>query len=105
MKPTTVLLATLPWLITACGTWLPAAHRTPEIATHAPLPADLSGISSHTSDQWPAASWWQKYQDSTLDSLIARALATAPSIATAEARFSSARESARISAAAAGLRV
>lgn len=113
MKRHTLLLVALPVLTTACSTWLPATHVAPNITNSAPLStplstlvsADLPGTSSQISTQWPSANWWQKYQDSTLDLLITQALSTAPSIATAEARFSGAREAARISAAAAGLRV
>lgn len=100
-RPHTALLLVLPWFITACSTWLPATRPAPAITSSAPLPAELPSGSS----EWPAADWWRKYNDSTLDSLISQALATAPSIAAAEARFGSARESARISAAAAGLHV
>ena len=37
--------------------------------------------------EWPATTWWTSYGDSQLDSLIAEALAGAPSLAQAEARL------------------
>lgn len=99
MKRTYAIL--LPLLTSACSTWLPANHQTPEIANVAPLSTELNT----NANEWPAAAWWRKYHDRTLDSLIAQALAGAPSIANAEARFNSARESVRVTAATAGLRV
>lgn len=49
--------------------------------------------------------WWRKYHDATLDALMVQAVSSAPSIANAEARFSSAREAVRVSAASVGLRI
>lgn len=95
------LILVLPWLATACSTWLPATPATPEIAANAPLPAALPSASN----EWPGVDWWRKYGDDTLNALISQALATSPSIAAAEARFAGAHESARVSAAAAGLHV
>jgi len=40
---------------------------------------------------WPAANWWTQYNDETLNALIEQALKTAPSLASAEARFTTAR--------------
>jgi multidrug efflux system outer membrane protein len=51
---------------------------------------------------WPQAQWWRQYQDPTLDRLIETALATSPTLATAHARFESARQSVRLASAAAG---
>jgi NodT family efflux transporter outer membrane factor (OMF) lipoprotein len=44
-----------------------------------------------TKAEWPAANWWTQYNDDTLNTLIAQALKSAPSLATAEARFATAR--------------
>lgn len=99
-------LSHAPWyllfLATAgCSTWMPVAPQPPVTLSTAPLPATLPTGNS----EWPAAQWWRKYDDSILDTLITQSLAKAPSIASAEARFNSARESVRVTAAAAGLRV
>jgi multidrug efflux system outer membrane protein len=87
-------------LISACM-GLPAPHSAPSLATAAPLSIALNAQSG----DWPAANWWQRYNDATLDALMTQAVVNAPSIASAEARFNSARESVRVSAAAEGLHV
>jgi multidrug efflux system outer membrane protein len=72
--------------------------RLPEIA---PLDGgDLSG-----GGDWPAREWWKRYQDPTLDQLIALGLANSPSLANARARFDTARQSVRLAAAASGAQV
>lgn len=72
-------------------------------ATPAPLhEAPLTGTELPTGGTWPVADWWQRYQDPTLDSLVATALADSPTLAAAHARYDSARESVRIAAAAVG---
>jgi outer membrane protein TolC len=37
--------------------------------------------------QWPDTQWWLRYHDSQLDSLMANALASAPTLKVAEARL------------------
>jgi outer membrane protein, multidrug efflux system len=101
VKPYPVLLV-LPVFISACSQWLPMTHSAPPTVTSVPLGADLTADSSAT---WPAADWWRKYDDDTLDLLIRQAAGNSPSIANAEARFNNAREAVRISAAATGLHV
>ena len=54
---------------------------------------------------WPEVKWWTGYRDSTLDRLIELALASSPTLATAHARFDSARQSVRIAGAAVGAHV
>ena len=54
---------------------------------------------------WPAEQWWKRYQDPTLDQLIELAVGSSPSLATAHARYDSARQSVRIAGAASGVRV
>ncbi|NNM60743.1 MAG: efflux transporter outer membrane subunit [Steroidobacteraceae bacterium] len=54
---------------------------------------------------WPSSHWWRRYRDPTLDRLVAMALASSPSLASAHARFDSARQGVRIAAAASGARV
>jgi len=71
-----------------------------------PLPeaAPLDGLES-AGRNWPAKEWWKHYQDPTLDRLIELAVASSPTLATAHARFDSARQSVRIAGAASGVRV
>jgi multidrug efflux system outer membrane protein len=70
-----------------------------------PAAAPLDGIESAAGGEWPAREWWKRYQDATLDQLIELAGATSPSLATARARYDSARQSVRIAGAASGARV
>lgn len=51
---------------------------------------------------WPAQEWWKRYEDPTLDRLIQMALRYSPTLATAHARFESARQSVRIASTATG---
>jgi len=75
---------------------LPPKPAPVALPTEAPL-SDLSGGGS-----WPAQDWWQQYQDPTLDQLIDMALRYSPTLATAHARFESARQSVRIASTASG---
>jgi multidrug efflux system outer membrane protein len=89
----------LPLALAACAGF---PHRQPpvKLATTAPLslPADTAGT-------WPDPQWWRRYQDDTLDALIEQGLASSPTLATAHARFDSARESVRLAGAASGAQV
>lgn len=62
----------------------------------------LAGTELKPGGQWPAAEWWHRYQDPTLDALVASALADSPTLASAHARFDTAREQVRATAAASG---
>src|SRR5271169_1865096 len=70
-----------------------------------PETAPLDGAEFGGGGEWPASDWWKRYQDPTLDQLIALGLANSPSLATASARFDTARQSVRLAAAAAGAQV
>jgi multidrug efflux system outer membrane protein len=59
----------------------------------------------NTDGDWPQTQWWTSYHDPLLNQLVEQAIATAPAIATAEARLRTARESVRVAAAADGLRI
>ena len=91
--------ATLILLCAGCA-GLPPKHKP------VPLPdaAPLDGLES-AGRNWPAKEWWKHYQDPTLDRLIELAVASSPTLATAHARFDSARQSVRIAGAASGVRV
>jgi outer membrane protein, multidrug efflux system len=69
-----------------------------------PAAAPLDGAEA-AGGVWPAQDWWKRYQDPTLDALIELAVASSPTLATAHARYDSARESVRVAGAASGVRV
>jgi multidrug efflux system outer membrane protein len=70
-----------------------------------PLEVPLTDLAGASPDGWPRAAWWQRYQDPTLDGLIDNAVATAPTLATAQSRFHAAREAVRQAGAATGAHV
>jgi len=70
-----------------------------------PNEAPLAGLQLQGGGAWPAQDWWQRYQDPTLDALIALGLGSSPTLATAHARFDTARQSVRVAGAAAGVQV
>ncbi len=78
---------------------LPPKPAPVVLPTEAPI-ADLGGGGS-----WPAPDWWTQYRDPTLDRLIEMALRYSPTLATAHARFESARQSVRIASTATGARL
>jgi outer membrane protein, multidrug efflux system len=76
----------------------------PPVKLPVDAPLSLSGLTRERGD-WPAEKWWTQYGDPVLDQLIDMALATSPTLATAHARFDSAQQSVRITAAAVGAHV
>ncbi len=91
-----LLLSTL---IAGCA-GLPPKPQPVALPAEAPL-SDVSGAGG----AWPAPEWWTQYRDPALDQLIDMALASSPTLATAHARFESARQSVRIASAATGARL
>ena len=87
-------------LVSACA-GLPPKPAPVALSTNAPV----SDLENAAGDSWPAKDWWQRYQDPTLNTLVDEALATAPSLATARARFDAARESVREAGAQSGAQV
>lgn len=69
------------------------------------LPTDVPLTEVTDQGLWPAADWWTRYRDPDLDRVVDRALANSPSLATAGARFESARQSVRLAGAALGAHV
>ena len=94
--PSAVLLT---FLCVACA-GLPPKQKPVQLPDAAPL----DGLES-AGRNWPAKEWWKHYQDPTLDRLIELAVASSPTLATAHARYDSARQSVRIAGAASGVRV
>jgi multidrug efflux system outer membrane protein len=80
---------------------LPPKPKPVQLQTAAPL----DGLDAPGGGGWPAKEWWKRYQDPTLDQLIELSVASSPTLATAHARFDSARQSVRIAGAASGARV
>jgi multidrug efflux system outer membrane protein len=103
------LLSILPTVValSACAGF-PAAPRPVTLPDAVPLAvaADATAAGDGlTGGAWPEADWWRRYQDATLDTLIAAGLANAPTLQTAHARFEAARESVRLAGAASGAQV
>lgn len=85
--------------LVGCASLKPAA--APSMLGAAPL----EGTSLPAGGQWPAAKWWERYQDPNLNKLVETALHDSPTLAAAQSRFNSARESVRVTAAAVGAHV
>lgn len=100
MKARRCTVALLVLLGTACA-GLPPKQKPVQLSGTAPL----DGLEAAGGGEWPAAQWWKRYQDPTLDRLIELAIASSPTLANAHARFDSARQSVRIAGAASGVRV
>lgn len=84
-------------LLAACA-GLPPKHIPVQLSDAAPL----DGLSTEGGGNWPAREWWKRYQDPTLDQLIELGGANSPSLAAAHARYDSARQSVRLTAAESG---
>lgn len=80
---------------------LPQKHKPVQLTSAAPL----DGLDIASGGDWPAKEWWKRYQDPTLDRLIELGLASSPTLATAHARYDSARQSVRVAGAESGVRV
>jgi multidrug efflux system outer membrane protein len=65
--------------------------------------APLAGVPGKTDALWPDTTWWQRYHDDQLDALEARALAGAPTLGVARARFYQALRAIEVSKAEGGL--
>jgi multidrug efflux system outer membrane protein len=85
--------------LAACA-GLPPTQRPVQLSTEAPLMGSESN-----GGVWPSPEWWKRYQDATLDQLVAMALESSPSLVTAQSRLDTARQSVRLAGAAAGARV
>ncbi|HMH88151.1 MAG TPA: hypothetical protein VK523_05890, partial [Steroidobacteraceae bacterium] len=59
----------------------PSKHEPVHLTDSAPL----EGLEAAGGGDWPAQEWWKRYQDSTLDQLIALGGANSPTLATAHA--------------------
>ena len=84
-------------LLVGCA-GLPPKHQPAQLTDTVPL----DGLSAPAGGDWPAQEWWKRYQDATLDQLIELGGANSPSLATAHARYDSARQSVRLAAAESG---
>ncbi|HTD72790.1 MAG TPA: efflux transporter outer membrane subunit [Steroidobacteraceae bacterium] len=91
-------LLTLAFAVLVGCAGLPSKHSAVRLSDAAPL----DGLDQQGGGNWPAPEWWKRYQDSTLDQLIELGGANSPSLATAHARYDSARQSVRLAAAESG---
>jgi len=94
-------LLTLAFAVLVGCAGLPPKHAAVRLSDAAPL----DGLDQQGGGSWPAPEWWKRYQDSTLDQLIELGGANSPSLATAHARYDSARQSVRLAAAESGAHV
>jgi len=97
VKALRVAAAALLALSVGCA-GLPPKHKPVQLSDSAPL----EGLEAAGGGDWPAQEWWKRYRDSTLDQLIALGGANSPTLATAHARYDSARQSVRLAAAESG---
>ncbi len=79
---------------------LPPKPRPVALPTRAPL-SEFGGGGG----QWPSSEWWKQYQDPTLDRLVDMAIGGSPTLASAHARYESARQSVRVASAETGAHV
>jgi outer membrane protein, multidrug efflux system len=100
MKFPHAVAALLAGLAVGCA-GLPHKQKPAQLTGSVPL----EGVEAAGGGDWPAREWWKRYQDPTLDQLIILGGANSPSLATAHARFDSARQSVRLAAAASGANV
>ncbi|MFT7724020.1 MAG: efflux transporter outer membrane subunit [Roseateles sp.] len=92
--------AALAAALTACVSVPPEPHA---VAMPAPPPAELPGdIRAAGAAAWPADPWWARYGDPQLDALVARALASSPTLRAAAARVDAAGQALLVAHAAAG---
>lgn len=94
LRPAALLAALL---LAGCAA-IPPVTPAPSLA--APQAADFAPAAN---GEWPAASWWQQFHDSQLDTLVQQALADSPSMTVAAARLQAARAGAQATRAAAGV--
>ena len=92
-----VAIAVCGALLAGCA-GLPPKHKAVQLSEAAPL--DAIGLPGGA--DWPAQEWWKRYQDPTLDQLIELGGANSPSLASAHARYDTARQSVRLAAAESG---
>ncbi len=97
MKAHRAGLAMVCAFLVACA-GLPPQQKSIQLSDAAPL----DGLKTQGGGDWPAQEWWKRYQDPTLDRLVELGGANSPTLATAHARYDSARQSVRLAAAESG---
>lgn len=72
---------------------VPPKTGEPALRQNSPtlIPIGMKGAGADPTQSWPEAAWWRRYEDPTLDTLVERALADAPTLATAMARVGQAQ--------------
>ncbi|MGH8042570.1 MAG: efflux transporter outer membrane subunit [Rudaea sp.] len=93
LHPVLILFAT-----SLVGCAIPPRPQSPELTHIAPL----AGVPAKAGAVWPDAAWWQRYGDTQLNDLQARALAGSPTLAVARARFDEAARAVDVARAAGG---
>lgn len=85
-------------LVAGCA--IPPRPQAPDLNRTAPL----AGVPASNA-AWPDRAWWTRYHDAQLDALEGRALAGAPSLAAAHARFDQATRSVDVARAESGVEI
>jgi len=98
MRRISVLVCTF---VLLAGCAIPPRPQAPQLTTAAPL----AGVPAKPDARWPDDAWWQRYHDDQLDALERSALAGAPTLAVARARFDQALRAVAVSKAEGGLDV
>lgn len=93
-----------PALLAGCALRPPVIEDTP-LRGQAPLAIAGPTATDSADGAWPRIDWWTRYEDPTLAALMDRALQGSPSLNSAAARLAAARQSVRVSGAAAGVRI
>jgi multidrug efflux system outer membrane protein len=91
----------VPLALLAAGCSIPPKPDTPPLRDAAPL----AGVDAPTGRAWPDAAWWKHYGDGQLDALEEKALAGAPTLEVASARFRTAEKAIEIARAENGVTI
>ncbi|HVT33661.1 MAG TPA: efflux transporter outer membrane subunit [Rhodanobacteraceae bacterium] len=91
----------VPLALLAAGCSIPPKPDTPPLRDAAPL----AGVDAPAGRAWPDAAWWKHYGDEQLDALEEKALASAPTLEVASARFAAAEKAIDIARAETGVTI
>ena len=101
IRPAAALVTAGVVLLAGCALHPPTAH---DATLRAEAPIVRFEVPTPTGD-WPAAAWWRRYGDPTLDTLVSLAFDGAPGLKVADARFAAARQSVQVAGAGLGVHI
>ncbi len=96
-----IVLSLSVFTVLLAGCAIPPRPQAPQLTRIAPL----DGVPSEAMATWPDNTWWTRYHNAQLDALESRALADAPTLAVARARFDQASRNVAVANAAGGLSI